>query len=31
MVDRLDQDPVSVIKTGDKITLDADNGVVEVY
>ena len=30
MVDRLDQDPVAVIKTGDKITLDADNGVVEV-
>ena len=30
MVDRLDKNPVAVIKTGDWVKVDADNGVVEV-
>jgi len=30
MVDRLDRNPVEVIKTGDWVKVDADNGTVEV-
>lgn len=30
MVDRLDQDPLEVIKTGDHVKVDGDLGVVEV-
>ncbi len=30
MVDRLDKDPVEVIKAGDWVKVDADNGIVEV-
>ncbi len=30
MVDRLDQDPLKVIKTGDYVKVDGDLGVVEV-
>ena len=30
MMDRLDADPLEVIKTGDYVELDADNGVVKV-
>jgi len=30
MVDRLDGDPIDVIKTGDHVELDADKGTVKV-
>ena len=30
MVDRLDADPVALIKTGDYVELDADKGTVKV-
>jgi predicted aconitase with swiveling domain len=30
MVDRLDQNPLEVIKTGDWVKVDGDNGIVEV-
>ncbi|MCR4426834.1 MAG: DUF126 domain-containing protein [Firmicutes bacterium] len=30
VVDHLDQDPTNIIKTGDYVIVDADNGVVEV-
>ena len=31
MVDRLDKNPLEVIKTGDWVKVDGDNGLVEVY
>lgn len=31
VVDRLDQDPISVIETGDYVEVDADNGIVKVF
>ncbi len=30
MMHKLDQNPVEVIETGDMVTIDADNGIVEV-
>jgi uncharacterized protein len=30
VVDRLDQNPVEVIKTGDRVRVDAANGIVEI-
>ena len=30
LVDRLDQDPIEVIETGDYVRIDADAGIVEV-
>jgi len=30
MVDRLDKNPLEVIKTGDWVKVDGDNGIVEV-
>ncbi len=30
MIDRLDHDPIEVIKTGDYIKLDCDNGIVTI-
>lgn len=30
VVDRLDQDPIAVIKTGDWVKVDGDNGFIEV-
>lgn len=30
VVDRLDQDPVQVIKTGDRVRVDAKKGIVEI-
>ncbi len=31
VIDRLEQNPIKLIKTGDRVKVDADNGVVEIY
>ena len=30
LMDRLDQDPLEVITTGDQVTIDGEKGIVEV-
>ena len=31
VIDRLERNPIEVVKTGDRIKVDADNGIIEIY
>ncbi|MFC1871012.1 aconitase X swivel domain-containing protein [Chloroflexota bacterium] len=31
VIDSLEQDPVDIIRTGDRVKVDANNGIIEIY